>query len=373
MAPTEPFGRKRPKHIKISRVGGKEYHYDRLTNLPIVAEPGTDAYFEEIERGRAGRGKALKDEGTLGRFIYEYKETPQWSGKSPRTRSDYEKVFNYLKPLDAMPIAKIDKKFIIRMRNQAFDNGTGRGRRFCNYIVQVLSIVFNVCINDLGLAEANPADRIKDIQRPHGAPIANRVWTTDEKRVVFRRLAERNKNLLAAVAVGYYTGLRESDVITMLRRERKGGSIQTRAGKTGERIWIPEHPELQAILGPYLAQRDVEREVLPLKLGTEELILNRRREPYTTNGFQGSFFKIIRELEAEGAVDGGLTFHGLRTSCATAVAEAGCSAPQLMAVMGWKTLAMAEHYTRDAERRRLAGQALTMLLAAEDAVKPATS
>jgi hypothetical protein len=34
---------------------------------------------------------------------------------------------------------------------------------------------------------------------------------------------------------------------------------------------------------------------------------------------------------------------------------------------------MAEHYTRDAERRRLAGQALTMLLAAEDAVKTATS
>lgn len=192
-------------------------------------------------------------------------------------------------------------------------------------------------------------------------------------RFDFIGLAERNKNLLAAVAVGYYTGLRESDVITMLRRERKSGSIQTRAGKTGERIWIPEHPELQAILGPYLAQRDVEREVHSLKLDAEELILNRRREPYTTNGFQGSFFKIIRELKAEGAVDGGLTFHGLRTSCATAVAEAGCSAPQLMAVMGWKTLAMAEHYTRDAERRRLAGQALTMLLAAEDAVKTATS
>jgi integrase len=373
MVPTEPLGRKRPKHIKVSRVDGTEYHYDRLTNLPILAGPGTDAYYKEIEDGRAARGKKVKAEGTLGRLVLEYKETPQWVRKSPRTKSDYEKVFNYLKPLDAMPIAKMDKKFIIRLRNQAFDKGNGRGMRFCNYVVQVLSVVFNICVNDLGIAETNPADRIKDIQRPHDAPEANRVWTTDEKKIVFRRLAERNKNLLAAVAVGYYTGLRESDVLRMPRRERKDGLIQTRAGKTNKAIWIPEHPELKFILEPYLAQRDAERDILPLKLGDEIQILNRWGDPYTTNGFQGSFFKLIRELEAEGLVEDGLTFHGLRTSCATALAEAGCSAPQIMAVMAWKTLAVAEHYIRDAEQRRLAGQAFTMLLAAEEAAKAAIS
>jgi integrase len=373
MTPADPLERKRPKHIKVSRVNGTEYHYDRLTNLPILAEPGTNEYFKEIERGRAGRGKAVKSEGTLGRLVLEYKETPQWSTKSPRTKSDYEKVFNYLKPLDAMPITKINKTFIIKLRNQAYNKGEGRGRRFCNYLVQVMSIVFNVCMEDLGLAEENPADGINDIQRPNDAPIANRVWQLAEARAVFRAVRERNENLLAAVAVGHYTGLREGDVISLLRKAYNGKMIQTRVNKTGEKIWIPAHPELREILDPYLAQRDAARDVLPLKLGDEPLILNRRGKPYTSNGFQGSFFKIIRQLEAESVVDDGLTFHGLRSSCATALAEVGCSAHEIMAVLGHTTLEMAQKYTKEAERRRLAGQAFTRLLAAEDAARNATS
>jgi integrase len=162
-------------------------------------------------------------------------------------------------------------------------------------------------------------------------------------------------------------------VISLLRKAYNGEMIQTRVNKTGEKIWIPAHPELREILDPYLAQRDAARDVLPLKLGDEPLILNRRRKAYTSNGFQGSFFKIIRQLEAGSVVDDGLTFHGLRSSCATALAEAGCSAHEIMAVLGHTTLEMAQKYTKEAERRRLAGQAFTRLLAAEDAARNATS
>jgi integrase len=81
----------------------------------------------------------------------------------------------------------------------------------------------------------------------------------------------------------------------------------------------------------------------------------------------------IRQLEAESVVDDGLTCHGLRSSCATALAEVGCSAHEIMAVLGHTTLEMAQKYTKEAERRRLAGQAFTRLLAAEDAARDATS
>jgi hypothetical protein len=57
-------------------------------------------------------------------------------------------------------------------------------------------------------------------------------------------------------------------------------------------------------------------------------------------------------------VDDGLTFHGLRASCGTALAEIGCSAHQIMSILGHKTLAMAQKYTEQARRKRLAMKAM---------------
>jgi hypothetical protein len=50
--------------------------------------------------------------------------------------------------------------------------------------------------------------------------------------------------------------------------------------------------------------------------------------------------------------------HGLRKAAARRLAEAGCSASEIMAITGHKTLAEVERYTRAAEQERLARQAI---------------
>ena len=55
--------------------------------------------------------------------------------------------------------------------------------------------------------------------------------------------------------------------------------------------------------------------------------------------------------------------HGLRKACARRLAEAGCSAHQIMAVTGHKTLGEVERYTRAALREGLADSALALMLA----------
>lgn len=141
--------------------------------------------------------------------------------------------------------------------------------------------------------------------------------------------------------------------------------IQTRVAKTDEWVWMPAHPDLRVILDRYLEQRDAERAVVPVGYGVENepIVLNRRGMPFTENGFQGSFFKVIRQLEREGKVDDGLTFHGLRKSCGTNLAEAGCSAHMIMSILGLKTLAMAQRYTEQAERKQMARAAMAIITA----------
>jgi integrase len=56
-----------------------------------------------------------------------------------------------------------------------------------------------------------------------------------------------------------------------------------------------------------------------------------------------------------------LHFHGLRHTAGAALAEAGCSAKEIMAVLGHKTSAMVTKYTEGAEQRRLASAAIKKL------------
>jgi hypothetical protein len=56
-----------------------------------------------------------------------------------------------------------------------------------------------------------------------------------------------------------------------------------------------------------------------------------------------------------------LHFHGLRHAAGAALAEAGCSEKEIMAVLGHKTLSMMQKYTQGARRRRLAPSAIAKL------------
>jgi hypothetical protein len=53
--------------------------------------------------------------------------------------------------------------------------------------------------------------------------------------------------------------------------------------------------------------------------------------------------------------------HGVRKIAATIAAESGATAHQLMAIFGWLNIKQAERYTREAERAKLAAQAMSTL------------
>jgi integrase len=54
--------------------------------------------------------------------------------------------------------------------------------------------------------------------------------------------------------------------------------------------------------------------------------------------------------------------HGLRKAGATIAAENGATAPQLTAIFDWETLAVAQKYIDEANRKKKAAQAMPLIV-----------
>ena len=79
--------------------------------------------------------------------------------------------------------------------------------------------------------------------------------------------------------------------------------------------------------------------------------------PFTVNGFSS----FMRDAIKKAGLPLDCKPHGLRKTLGRMLADAGCTAHEIMAALGHTTLAEAERYTREADRRRGAHQAVIKL------------
>jgi integrase len=344
----------RLRGINKVRAKGRVYYYHRRTGTRIRAEYGTAEFALEVARLDKAVVEPQIRAGSLGALIREYRKSPEFTGLASRTRRDYQRIFDYVAPLDGLPLVQIDSAFVLKLRDKAFRH---HKRRFANYVLQVLSIVF-AWGKPRKLTPSNPAADVEHIRRPRDAREINRAWRDEE---VSTWMAEAPIELRVAVALGLYAALREGDAIAISWTAYNGLEFESRHGKTGKPIWIAAHRELRSILDEWKAwrrhalecqnERRARRGLPPLPDCTNILVGSKLR-PYTQNGFQSRFFKFVRKLTAAGKVHSGLTFHGLRHSAGKNLADAGCDNRDIMAVLGHKTEKMAAHYTREADQRK---------------------
>ena len=139
-----------------------------------------------------------------------------------------------------------------------------------------------------------------------------------------------------AIALIMNTGLDPSDALKLTRRQIDGNIIWGVRGKTGEEVAIPIGPTLQAALDAAPAHDAVT--ILATSTG----------KPWTYNGFSTVWHRLKKKLEAEEAVQPGLTLKGLRHTVATTLRESGLEERQIADLLGQKTPSMARHYSRSA-------------------------
>lgn len=342
------------KAYTVKKKNGLTYRfvYHRATGERIMAQEGTAAFMAEIEAlDKKVAGNQPKD-GTLSGLTVAYKKSPEWEALKPRTRKDYDRVFDYLRPMGEMPLVQIDGPFMYGLRDKAFKK---HKRRFANYVIQVVRLLLKWG-KARGHVEVNAAAGVEKIRRPKGMGKANRAWHDNEREIV---LAEASIEMRAMIALGMFAALREGDACAVKRNGYDGKLIEAVASKNDEHLWIPAHFRLCEILkeaakarAEKMHRRAQRRKVLPMDPPT--LCVTSHGTAWTESGLRASFFKLVRRLEQEGKVKPGLTFHGLRHTVGRLIVEAGGTARDVQIILGDRSEAMGKLYSEEHERKKLA-------------------
>jgi integrase len=155
-----------------------------------------------------------------------------------------------------------------------------------------------------------------------------------------------------AFALLLYTGQRRSDVVRIGRQHIYDGLLTVDQGKThgGEEahLQIPVHTKLRDII-----------DATPTA-GIKTFLVTHFGKPYTPAGF-GNWFREL--CNRAGCPD--VSAHGLRKATARRLAEIGCSTHEIASITGHAALGEVERYTRAADRKRLAREAMKKLIASE--------
>jgi integrase len=322
--------------VKVYVSKGKVYAYDRKTSTRLTPPHviGSPEWFKALDDARAKLKVEPKERpGTWGAVVEEYRKSPRFLDLAPRTKEDYLCVLDYLRPLHAMTLPRWTRGFVIKVRDKA---QLKRGRRFANYVQSVVSVVFTFAVErELGV-EVNPAAKLKKIRQPKGAPRANRPWSREEWDAV---VVAAPPALLAPILLGGVLGYREGEALSAPRASwnTTTGVLTRVSAKSGKIVKVPAPANVADAL-----------RALP-KHDATTLLVNSRGLPWREDGFRGSFFRLIRQLEAAGKVADGLTFHGLRHTAATRMRRLGFDKETIADMLGQDTPGMAGHYSREAD------------------------
>ena len=272
--------------------------------------------------------------GSITALIASYKRSDRYVELRTTTKIGYSSRIEALRSAHGdRSVAGLTRERII---NGILAPYAGRpGARLA--VLKMLRVLIRHAI-DIGWLKHDPSFGIK---RPKTNEI--RSWTDDEIAAFEKHWPIGTKQRLA-FALMLYTGQRRSDVHRMTWADVNGSTIRVTQQKTGEKLTIRLHEYLWAILAA---------------TGREHVtILNTVfGQPFTVDGFS----QWMRSAIVAAGLPLDCQPHGLRKAAGRRLAEAGCSAHEIMSVLGHRTLQEAERYTRDANRKQLSEAAITRL------------
>jgi hypothetical protein len=258
------------------------YHRKTGERIDLEKQPlGSVSFFAECARIDALLTTISPKPGTLGLLIAAYRADSVFADLAPRTRTDYQRVFDYLKPIGDTALVRFNRPLIVRIRDKA---ASKRGRRQGNYVKTVLSLLFAWGM-ERGYLETNPASGIKTIRRKKGLPEANRPWSDEERHVVLDRLPA---HMRLPVGLMMYAGLGPKDALKLPRSFFKDGEIATRRSKTGELVFWPCPAPLEELIRGAPSHDAI------------TLCATSRGKPWTESGFNASWRPIKKKLERTG-------------------------------------------------------------------------
>lgn len=347
--------RKLPDYVHAFRDRhGKLRTYFRRAGKPNIALPpvGSKAFGEAYARALAEHGSDDEPEpekkkkrrrataGTLGWLIDRYTapDNPSWTVLAESTKDVYNRRFDWLKQhYGAGDLSTLTEDHVRKIRDQlkAFpsvaDATVDRVGTLWGYAKEHLSAELKAIGMRLG---PNPTAEVASIHTSHEQ---HKAWPP-ELCAAIEALAQ--PRLVLAYFLLRYTGQRRSDVVRMTWARFDGTAVDVVQQKTGTYCWIPAHPRL------------LDRLAATPRTG-DYILMSERGGPYRATSLTNLVCSACAELGYAG-----YSAHGLRHLAGAALAEAGCSPQEIMAILGHLTEKQANEYCRQARRKVMAKSAM---------------
>lgn len=328
--------RKLPQYVyrEVSRHGKPVYYFRRgkgeRVRLPDISDPDFDEKYHDALVANAPPKKAVAGVGSLEWLIDRYRETGAYRGLSAATRKQRDNIFKHVvEKAGHAPYKAVTRRKVVQGREDRAAT-PAQARNFLDAMRGLFRWAF-----EAELVSDDPTAGVKNPSRPKSAGFE--AWT-EEEVVAYEKTWPEGTKERVWLHVLLYTGLRRGDAVRIGRQHVRDGVATIRTEKTGTEVSIPILPALADTLaiGP---------------TGDLAFIVGETGKPLTKESF-GNMFRAA--CNAAGVKK---SAHGVRKIGATRAAEAGATVAELEALFGWTGGTMASHYTKTADRRRLAQQA----------------
>src|SRR6266446_3242362 len=272
----------------------------------------------------------------------EAKKTAKSDATYLKYRHTIDSFITSLGPKAKRNLNQVTPRDVQRFRDTEL--AAGKHPSTCNYAVKHLRIPFNVARRQ-GVIAHNPADAVEMIDRKEEQASKG---TFDIEQLQALLKAAPTTDWRRAILLAFYTGARLQDVANMLWKsvDLQEQLISFRAGKTGENVTVPMHSGLHAYLLELPAPDSGKAFLFPSLAGMRtsgrsglSMAFSRSMQKAKVKG------DVIRERTGKGRTINALSFHSLRHSFNSIMANAGVSQEVRQKLTGHSSAEMNKRYT----------------------------
>lgn len=288
----------------------KLYYYHAKTGRPIKGKPGgLDFALSHAEAAKIKSDSVEK----FPHLLIAYQGSPQFRSLAKTTKSNYRTRIERIRHAfgDVALKTLSNRQFradVLAWRDEIAVKTPEAARALFKLMSSILAFG-----EERAIIELNPLKGIK-LNSPKNR--SEMVWTLGQIKTV---ISHSPMELEWAIKLALLTGQRRGDLIKWPWQNMRGDLLSLQQSKTMARVDIPVGPSLARLLNG-----------IPRRADT--ILTNRHGRPWADGS---GLSKMWREAVAKagfGHLD--LTFHDLRGTAVTCLADAGCTHIQIAAITG---------------------------------------
>lgn len=295
--------------VRVTLANGEKhtYYYAWKGGPRLEGAPGSPEFVASYQEAHK---TSRPSTGQLGDLIDAYQDSEAFRKLRPRSAEDYRRYLAIIsKEFADFPLKGLSEPEARGEFMDWRDEVARRSPRTADYGWSILARVLSWAMGR-NLIRTNPCEKGG---RVYSGSRVDSIWS-DEDEATFLALASPQMRLAFMLAI--WTGQRQGDIIRLPWSAYTGTHIKMKQSKTGRKVIVMVGAPLKDLL-----------EATPRR--APQILLNEDEQPFTSSGFRASF----RRTQARAGLTG-LTFHDIRGTTVTRLAELGCTELEIASITG---------------------------------------